>query len=131
MASEYCDYVIDLLAPLRGVTARRMFGGYGLFRGGLMFGIIIDDVLYFKVSAKTQSEYEALEAQPLRYGRKGKSVALSYWNVPAAILDDEDLIIAWAEKACATARDAQDKKPRKLPAAKNSGKMASAKRKKK
>ena len=113
MSREYCDYILDLLAPLRGVTARRMFGGFGLFRGGLMFGIILDDVLYFKVGDATRSEYEKRAAEPFRYARQSKTVALSYWNVPAAVLDDEERFIDWAGQACQTAREARDgKKPR-------------------
>jgi DNA transformation protein len=104
MPSEYCEYILDLLAPLRGVSSRRMFGGYGLFRAGLMFGIIIDDVLYFKTGNGNRRDYEELGAEPFRYARQGKSVALSYWNVPATVIEDENHLIDWAEKACAVAR---------------------------
>jgi len=46
--SEYIVHILDLLRRWAPVAARRMFGGHGLFRGGLMFGLVADDALYFK-----------------------------------------------------------------------------------
>jgi DNA transformation protein len=39
------DFVLDQLADLRGVTARAMFGGYGLYRSVTFFGIVHQDRL--------------------------------------------------------------------------------------
>ena len=58
MTREYCAYVIDLLAPWGVVTARAMFGGYGLYHQGLIFAIIVEDVLYFKVTERNHAAYE-------------------------------------------------------------------------
>ncbi len=46
--SAFVAHVLDLLRPLGGVVARRMFGAYGLFRRGVMFALIDDDVLYLR-----------------------------------------------------------------------------------
>ena len=40
-------YLLELLAPLGAVSARRMFGGIGLFHGGLMFGLTITTWIRF------------------------------------------------------------------------------------
>lgn len=90
MSREYCDYILDQLAPLPGISAKRMFGGFGLFRQGLMFGIIIDDVLYYKTAASNRADYEAAGSEPFQYEAKKKTVTLSYWTVPAVALDYED-----------------------------------------
>ena len=116
MSREYCDFVLDLLLPLGGVSARRMFGGFGLFKSGLMFGIIIDDVLYFKTGGSNRAAYEAAGTEPFRYAAKGKSVTLSYWSVPAEVLDDSDAALAWADKACRAARQAKDGMPKRKSA---------------
>lgn len=113
MSREYCDYILDQLASLRGVSAKRMFGGFGLFKNGLMFGIIIDDILYFKAGDKNRTDYEATGMEPFRYSSKGRTVALSYWQVPAEALDDESALQEWAGKACQAAIEAGDKKPKK------------------
>lgn len=113
MSREYCDHILDQLSIMRGVSAKRMFGGFGLFRNGLMFAIIIDDVLYFKTGDSNRADYEAAGMEPFRYAAKGKTVTLSYWQVPADALDDDTILQEWAEKACRAAREAGDKKPKK------------------
>lgn len=47
------DFVLDQLADLHKVTARAMFGGYGLYHRSTVFGIIHKDRLYFKVTPAT------------------------------------------------------------------------------
>lgn len=113
MSREYCDYILDQLSPLGGVSAKRMFGGFGLFRSGLMFGLVLEDTLYFKVGAETEKFYTDAKSEPFRYERAKKTVALSYWNVPAAVLDDTEELVSWARQACQTALTAQAKKPAK------------------
>jgi DNA transformation protein len=108
MPREYADHIVDILSPLRGVSARAMFGGFGLSRNGLMFGIIVNDTLYFKVTGTNRADYEAAGAAPFVYQAKGKRVAMSYWNVPAEAFDDEETLLAWAEKACSAAREKKD-----------------------
>ena len=49
--SEFVEFVLELLAPLGNVRARAMFGGYGIYRGEIMFAIITDDRMYFKADA--------------------------------------------------------------------------------
>ena len=34
---DFVNYLLELLEPMPDVTAKRMFGGHGLFRDGLMF----------------------------------------------------------------------------------------------
>ena len=59
--SEFVDYLLDLLKPLGGVSARRIFGGYGIFRDGLMFGLVADDQLFIKVDDVCRQDFESLE----------------------------------------------------------------------
>ncbi|MFQ5959256.1 MAG: TfoX/Sxy family protein [Alphaproteobacteria bacterium] len=101
--SEFLDYVIDQLEPLGGVAPRRMFGGYGLFRDGVMFAIVASDTLYFKVDDNNLADFEAAGAPPFTYEREGKRIALSYYEVPADVMDDADDLCAWARKAVDTA----------------------------
>ena len=46
---SYKDYVVDQLGQLGFVTVKKMFGGAGIYYDGLIFGLLADDVLYFKV----------------------------------------------------------------------------------
>ena len=50
MASDpgFVEFVLEQFEPDLGVTAKKMFGEYGLFSGGKMFALICDDRLFIK-----------------------------------------------------------------------------------
>ncbi len=100
MADEsFKDYVLDQLKAVGGVSARAMFGGYGLYTGGVMFGLIADG-LYFKVGDDNRADYVARKSQPFVYESSGrKPITMSYWRVPDEVLDDVEDAKAWALKA--------------------------------
>lgn len=112
----FTDYVLEQLELFGGVTARRMFGGQGLFKGGLMFALIADGELFFKVDDSNRPDFETIKSQPFTYEKKeGKSASLSYWYVPEEIIEDPDELKEWASKAYAVAvkaRKASEAKPK-------------------
>jgi DNA transformation protein and related proteins len=98
----YVAYVVDLLRGWAPVAARRMFGAHGLFRGDLMFGLVVDDTLYFKTDAINRGDYEAAGMLPFSYARVGRdAVIMSYHAVPSDLLEGDGALIAWAERAYA------------------------------
>lgn len=117
MSREYCDYLIDMLAQWAPVTVRKMFGGFGLYRGGLTFAIVVDDTLYFKVDETNRLDYVAAGSAAFTYEARGKRATMSYWQVPAEALDDDSALCEWAEKAYAVAviASASKKASRPLP----------------
>lgn len=48
---ETVDYMLDQLKPAGDVTAKKMFGEYGLYCQGKMVGSICDDTLFIKPTA--------------------------------------------------------------------------------
>ncbi len=44
------DYILDQLASLNGVHARKMFGEYALYFDGKVVGLICDDTLFVKIT---------------------------------------------------------------------------------
>ena len=114
--SALVEHLTDVLRPLGGVAARRMFGGAGLFRDGVMFVLISDEVLYLKADATTIPAFEAEDLGPFTYGTKnGKRVLTSYWRAPERLLDDDEEMRVWcrraSELAIRSARQKPDKKP--------------------
>jgi DNA transformation protein len=93
------DYVLEQLASFGGVSARPMFGGNGLFRRGLMFGLITEGELFFKVDDSNKADFEAKKSQPFTYEARGRKIALSYWYVPEDVIEDPETLKAWATKA--------------------------------
>jgi DNA transformation protein and related proteins len=98
------DFIHDLFAPFGPVTIRRMFSGAGIFRDGLMFGLIVRDVIYLKADAASAEDFVREGCGPFTYTRgKGKGRpsehALPYWRLPERLYDDPDELAAWARKA--------------------------------
>jgi DNA transformation protein and related proteins len=107
--SGFVEYVIDLLSGYGNINSRRMFGGYGLYCNKIIFAIIIDDELYFKADDGLAEEYKHAGSFPFTYQKNEKTVALSYWYVPAEIIENEDLLKNWFEKSLRVANDKKDK----------------------
>jgi DNA transformation protein len=91
-------YVLDQLTELGDVEPRLMFGGVGLYRQGVFFGIIAGDVLYLKVDDQTRPAYEAAGSCPFRpFPNRGRS--MHYYAVPTAVLESPIDLTRWARRA--------------------------------
>ena len=93
------------LAPLGPVHIKRMFGGGGVFLDGLMFGLVVESVLYLKADDGNRSAFEAEGMGPFSYEKKsGTTTVMSYWRMPERLLDEPDEMRDWARQALAAAR---------------------------
>jgi DNA transformation protein len=93
----------QLRRSIPDVRARSMFGGVGVYAGDLFFGLMDDDVLYFKVDESNRGQFEARGMGPFRpYGDGGE--VMQYYEVPADVLEDVDLLASWVEASVAVAR---------------------------
>lgn len=112
MASDksVCDEIAARLTPMGPVTGRGMFGGYGIFMEGLMFGLIADNELYFKAGDQNRSSFEAKGSAPFTYQGKSKPIQMSYWKVPADIFNDTNALVEWGTEAFSAASRAKKKK---------------------
>ncbi|MGD9805345.1 MAG: TfoX/Sxy family protein [Hyphomicrobiaceae bacterium] len=101
MANSELKLILEeMLAPLGPVALKRMFGGYGLFLDGLMFGLVSGDRLYFKTSEAGRAAFEAEGLGPFTYIKKNAPAVLtSYWQAPERLLDEPDEMVAWARTA--------------------------------
>jgi len=100
VSGNYLQYVLDLLKVLGPVSAKRMFGGAGLYFEGSFFALIADDVLFFKVDDTNKADYLSAGTGPFKpFG----SYAMSYYEVPADVLEDEEQLKEWAQKAVTAA----------------------------
>ena len=58
---SFHDHVVrDLFVHIPDITSRAMFGGWGLYQDGVIFGIIADGELYFKVDDTNRAGFERL-----------------------------------------------------------------------
>lgn len=103
-------FVLDQLEDLGDVLPRSMFGGIGLYRDGLFFGIIAGDVLYLKVDEGTRRDYEAAGMAPFKpYAHRPGS--MQYYAVPVGVLESASQLAEWARKAVGAARLAAEGSP--------------------
>jgi DNA transformation protein len=97
-------FALDQLAGLGEVRARRMFGGAGLYCGERFFALMDDGVLYLKVDDLTRARYTRRRLKPFSPG--GDMPSMSYYPVPASVLEDAGELIVWAREAVAVAERA-------------------------
>ena len=86
-----------------------------MYKEGVFFAIIVDDQLYFKVDDTNKKEYEKRGSKPFTYQASGrKRVSMSYWEVPAEILDDRQEVGRWAERSCEINRKLKNAPKKKI-----------------
>ena len=120
------EFIRNLFAPFGQVTVKRMFGGAGIWAGGLMFALMFDGAIFLKVDEASIPDFEREGSRPFVYtrakskGRVGRA-SLSYWRLPDRLYDDPDELAVWANRALAIA---QRKKvaPRRRVKRKHAGK---------
>jgi DNA transformation protein and related proteins len=110
--SEFVDFVLERLEPLQGVGVRRMFGGHGIYKDGVMFALIADDQLYLKVDDGNRPAFEARGLQPFTYTDKRRPIQMSYYEAPGEGLDDPEILCDWAHGSYAAALRARKPTPR-------------------
>jgi DNA transformation protein len=104
-SDSFAGFLREQFAPLGRVTVRRMFGKTGVFCDGLMFGMVTDDTLYFRVDDHNRTTFaEAGSFPPLNYEKKGRTIDLSFWRAPERLWDEPDELLNWARTALAAAR---------------------------
>lgn len=103
---------LDLFYGLPNVRARAMFGGYGLYADGKIFGIVVDKTVYLKVDAQNRPDFERMASKPFEYRRSDgtKNVSLSYWSLPDEVIEHPEEAKRWAEKSLRIPRKTTVKK---------------------
>ncbi len=98
---DYLRWVLEQLSGAGNISYRRMFGAFGLYRNDVFFGIISGDTLFFKVNDGNREDYETRRMAPFRPYRDKPLVSMSYYEVPADVLEDADECVRWAMRAVA------------------------------
>ena len=101
-SKAFLDLILERLAPLGAVTGRNMFGGFGVFHEGDMFGLISNDVLYLKADESNGDDYVKRGSPQYK--------PMPYFRVPDDVFEDTEELLKWAQKAVAVAHAAPKKK---------------------
>lgn len=84
-----------------------MFGGHGIYRDGVMFGLEAGGEIFLKGDQASEAAFRRAGARQFVYDKNGKSVAMSFWRLPDEALDDPDALARWSKLAFDTARRAK------------------------
>ncbi len=110
---EFASYVVDLMQMVGPVESKRMFGGFGIFLDGLMFGLIAGNVLYIKVDDENRDDFLEQGLQPFTYNKKEKVMSLSYYQAPEEAMENVEIMSEWGNKGFSAAlRAAARKRPK-------------------
>lgn len=109
---EYLEFVLEQLGRVAPVTSRAMFGARGLYSNGFFFAVLDNDTLYLKVDDTTRPDYEAAGMGPFR-PFDGPEASMSYYELPADLLEDTERLRPWVDAAIDVARRSRKKKKKK------------------
>ena len=95
------ERIAEIFEGLGPVTVNRMFGGKGIYHRGVIVAIMLRDELMLKADAVSAPDFEAAGATQWTYvgKRHGKPMAMPYWTVPDAAIDDPDEMNIWTRRA--------------------------------
>lgn len=97
--NEYANFILDLFAQYGHITIRAMFGGYGIYKNSVIFGLIVDDEVYFKVNNTNRQQYIDRGSEAFSYERNGKIIRMSYWKLPIEILESPEELKGWIDQS--------------------------------
>jgi DNA transformation protein len=114
VSKEFQDFIEEILAPMGGISIKRMFGGAGVFLDGMMFALIDDDQLYFKADAGNAPQFDEAGLDYFTYQAKGKEpMKMGYRATPETALDDQEEMLIWARRGFEAALRAVKSKPKR------------------
>ena len=96
VSPEFRAFLEDQIGRVVPVRSRPMFGGLGLYSGDRFFGVVDDDLVYFKVDDETRPRYRkrGMKAfDPMGSPMNG------YWQVPPDVIEDADELASWVGEA--------------------------------
>jgi TfoX/Sxy family transcriptional regulator of competence genes len=101
-STDFVQYVADQCAGAGEIVAKKMFGDYGIYCDGKIFGLICDDRFFLKPTEAGRTLLRVVEMRPPYDGAK------DYFYI--ADIDDRDYL---SELVSATCKELPMPKPKK------------------
>lgn len=113
--ADFGEWVREHFDGLGRLEIKRMFGGAGVYASGVMFALLDDGVVWLKADEVLAEAFREAGCRQFTYPTKdGRTMAMGYWTLPEAALDDPDEAVAWARRSLDVAvRKASAKRPKK------------------
>lgn len=94
---EFLVYISDQLSEFGDIESKKMFGGVGFFKDGIMFAMIGYGAFRLKVDDTNRNDFIKKGMKPFESSSKKKG--MPYWEVPAEVIEDKKELMKWCSKA--------------------------------
>lgn len=101
-SKDFVQYIADQCASAGVITTRKMFGDYGIYCDGKIFGLICDDCFFVKMTEPGRAMLRTVELRQPYEGAK------NYFFIPE--VDDHDYLAALVRATCKALPDPKPKK---------------------
>ena len=102
--SDFVQYIADQCAGAGKIMVKKMFGDYGIYCDGKIFGLICDDCFYLKSTEPVRPLLRILDMRPPYEGAK------DYFYI--ADVDDSDYLALLVRETCKSLPEPKPKKKR-------------------
>lgn len=102
--TDFVQYIVDQCSGAGEITAKKMFGEYGIYCDGKIFGLICDDCLFVKPTEAGRAMLRTIDMRPPYDGAK------DYFYI--ADVDDRDYLSALVRETCQALPTPKTKKPK-------------------
>ena len=90
--ADFVQYIADQCSGAGDIVAKKMFGDYGIYYNGKIFGLICDDHFYLKPTDEVRPLLRQIDMRPPYEGAK------PYFYI--ADVDDHDYLSALVRETC-------------------------------
>ncbi|MBK5073728.1 TfoX/Sxy family DNA transformation protein [Budviciaceae bacterium CWB-B4] len=91
--------VIEHFSELGELTSRSMFGGYGICKGKVMFGLVSEDKFYLRANKKLEAVFATYGMNQFVYSKRGIPVLLKYYHVNESLWRSKEALRRFAAEA--------------------------------
>lgn len=102
---DFVQYIVDQCGKAGDITARKMFGDYGVYCNGKIFGLVSDNGFYIKPTEAGRQMLRSVDLRPPYEGAK------PYFYIED--VDDSDYVSALVRATCADLPEPKPKSKRK------------------
>ncbi|OCW58710.1 TfoX/Sxy family protein [Hoeflea olei] len=95
------EAICEMFDSLGEVTIKRMFGGKGIYHEGVILALEVGGDILLKADAESAPVFREAGAGQWVYEGKARArpVAMPYWSIPDAALDDAVEMARWVRFA--------------------------------
>ncbi len=102
---DFVQYIVDQCGKAGDITARKMFGDYGVYCNGKIFGLVSDNGFYVKPTEAGRQMLRSVDLRPPYEGAK------PYFYIED--VDDSDYVSALVRATCTDLPEPKPKSKRK------------------